>query len=308
MPRVSTQRDRVLPGAKGRGGVSAGAGLDPRVTPARGDIAAARLRGRVEAERFVEGRIMRVTAPVAALRETSDEAARRASELRFGERFEMFDEAGGRCWGQALRDGYVGWVERGDLDSVVFEPDHIVVSRTTLLLPEPDIKAPHDAILSLGSLVKVAEPSGDFVRITGGGWLFAKHLAPLPAGPGDYVAVAERLLEAPYVWGGCSAFGLDCSGLVQLALALVGRPCPRDSDMQMAALGRPVAIEAFEADQRRGDLVFFPGHVAIVTAPGRVVHANGFEMRVAIHDLGEVAARSERDSGRGIVAVRRPGG
>lgn len=281
--------------------------LDPRVTPARGKIAAARLRGRVEAERFVEGRVMQARAPVAALREAADEGSRRASELRFGDRFEVFDEADGWCWGQALRDGYVGFVARHALDADPFEPDHAVASRTTLLLPEPGIKAPYRAILSLGSLVRVEERANDHVRIAGGGWLFAMHVEPLPAASGDFVAVAERLLEAPYVWGGCSAFGLDCSGLVQLALERVGRTCPRDSDMQMAALGQPVAPDAFAADQRRGDLVFFPGHVAIVTAPGRVVHANGFEMRVAVHDLAAVVKRAERESGQGIVAVRRLG-
>jgi cell wall-associated NlpC family hydrolase len=132
------------------------------------------------------------------------------------------------------------------------------------------------------------------------GYLPARHLAPLDRVEPDFVAVAERFLGTPYLWGGKTNNGVDCSGLVQVALAACGMPCPRDSDMQERALGAPVAL----ADSRRGDLLFWKGHVAIVRDAATLLHANAFHMMVAVEPIAEALARIEA-AGSPVTSVKR---
>jgi cell wall-associated NlpC family hydrolase len=132
------------------------------------------------------------------------------------------------------------------------------------------------------------------------GFLPASHLAPLDHRETDFVAVAERFLGTPYLWGGKTNYGLDCSGLVQLALTACGIRCPRDSDMQERALGALVDMK----NLRRGDLVFWKGHVAIVRDPKTFLHANAFHMAVAVEPIAEAIARIA-GAGSEVTSVKR---
>ena len=276
---------------------------DPRTHPYRPDLAADWLAGRVEATRFVAGDDYLVSRGCAPLRRAPAATARRDSELFYGERFTVFETAAGWAWGQNQTDGYVGYVAAGDLAPLgdAPPPSHEVTALRTPVLPAPDLKEPAADYLHLTCRVAVTGRTGDYLAFAGG-WLYARHLALLTAGDPDIIATARRFLHTPYLWGGRSSFGLDCSALVQLALARAGRAVPRDSDQQEAALGTPVAggVAAAEA----GDLVFCPGHVGWVSGPDRLLHANAHHMAVAEEPLSTFVARLAA-RGLAISSVRR---
>ncbi|SCB38371.1 C40 family peptidase [Rhizobium multihospitium] len=256
--------------------------LDRRLNAFRPDLAEASLKGKVEAERFVEGSSARITVPVIALRPKPDLASGIDTELLMGEEVTVFERRDGWCWVKALADGYVGYLPEAAIKEGAAAPTHVVVPQRTFLYPEPELRKPHAAILSMGSLVGVtgtAEARGNhYVVLEDGTAIFAKHVQPIGENRGgDFVDVALRFLETPYLWGGRSGLGIDCSGLVQLALSMTGRAAPRDTDMQAAGLGQPIERE----ELKRGDFVFWKGHVAIMEDPETIVHANGHTMTVA---------------------------
>ena len=278
--------------------------LDPRLTPARADIAAKHLEGKVEAARFVEGEPREVVEPQAPLRRAPSPEAPLDTEALKGERvtvYETTDE--GWAWGQLESDGYVGWLPAGALRSPGPAPTHRVVALRTLAFPGPSIKLPPLEALPLGCRLAVARIETPFALTASGGFIPARHVAPLDVSESDFVAVAERFVGAPYLWGGKTSLGLDCSGLVQVALTACGSRCPRDSDMQEKALGQPVAA-ADLSDLRRGDLLFWKGHVAIVRDRATLLHANAFHMAVAAESLSEAIARI-RAAGSEPTSVRR---
>lgn len=256
---------------------------DPRLTLARDGIAARSLEGIVPADRYVDTTLRQTRVPAAALRRSPAPDAEQLDQLLFGELFEVLDEAGGWAFGQAKRDGYVGYVAVDALGALGAAATHTVRALRTYGFSAPSIKAAPVGLYSLNALVAEEGREGRFVK-TSGGWFVEEHLAQVGEDAADYVAVAERFVGAPYQWGGRESLGLDCSGLVQQALYAGGRDCPRDSDQQ-AALGAPV--EAL----RRGDLVFWRGHVAMMTSATDIIHANAFHMQVVIEPLAEAAAR-----------------
>jgi cell wall-associated NlpC family hydrolase len=261
--------------------------LDPRITPARPDLAAEHLEGKVEAARFAEGADYEVIDAQAPVRRQPAPDAPLDTEALMGERvtiYEFNDE--GWAWGQLAADGYVGWLPANALLKPRAVPTHKVTALRTLAFPGNSIKAPPVAAPPLGSRLSVLRRQDRFA-VANIGFLPAGHLAPLDHAETDFVAVAERFLGTPYLWGGKTNYGLDCSGLVQVALNACGVSCPRDSDMQERALGTPVD----PAHLRRGDLVFWKGHVAIVRDEASFVHANGFHMQVAIEPIVEAIAR-----------------
>ncbi len=273
---------------------------DPRLTPANGRVAAIELRGQVEAARFVQGEDRRVRAPVLDLR-CDPGAPGLDRQLLFGDRFRVLDEQDGLAFGQAERGGYVGWV-RADHLGPWLAPTHRVSARSTLAFPAADIKAPGPLRLSLGALVSVTGETRDLCALDTGHYVPASHLAPVTAPEADPVAVAERLLGAPYLWGGNSADGIDCSGLVQLALLSCGIACPGDSDQQRAAFPRALGAP------RRGDLVFWAGHVAMFEDAQTLIHANGHHMAVAREDFAACTARIKAAEGKDILMMTRPQG
>jgi cell wall-associated NlpC family hydrolase len=208
----------------------------------------------------------------------------------------------GWCRGTLEADGYTGWLPTNALSPLGPPATHKVAVPRTLVFPGPSIKLPPLEGLSLGCRLAVARLQEPFAVTRSGGYVPAQHLAALDAFAPDPVAVAEAFLHVPYLWGGKTALGLDCSALVQIALTACGVPCPRDSAMQEAALG--VALARDLSDLRRGDLLFWPSHVAIVRDPDTLIHANAFHMAVAIEPIGEAVARINA-AGSELSSVRR---
>ena len=282
--------------------------FDPRVTPARPDLAAKELEGKVAAARYVAGKLYEVIEPQAPLRGEPGHDAPLATEALKGERVAIYDTNGeGWAWGQLAADRYVGWLPASALKPAGAPPTHKVTSLRTHVFPGPSIKLPPLEALPFGGRLAVARFADGMAVTPSGGYLPAVHLAPVDVNEADFVAVAERFLGAPYLWGGKTMLGLDCSGLLQIALAACGIACPRDSDMQEAALGSPVAAAADRSALQRGDLVFWHGHVAIVRDRENFLHANAFHMAVAIEPIAEAIARI-RAAGSEITSVRRIAG
>ncbi len=269
--------------------------LDPRLNAFRPDLADARLAGRVEAARFVAGAPRRVVAATAPLRRVPRAEAPWDSEALHGETLRVFEETDGWAWAQLDADGYVGWLPAAALAPPGAAPTHVVTALRAFVHAGPDMKLPPLTALPMGSRLALADRvttrGTDYLRLAGGDGAVAAQAVRATGDPpeADFVAVAERFLETPYLWGGRSSLGLDCSGLVQVALAMAGIAAPRDSDLQQAALGEPAA-----APLRRGDLVFWPGHVGILSDALTLLHANGHALAVAREPLAVAIARIGR--------------
>ncbi len=258
---------------------------DKRLHAIRPDLADARLKGEVTAERFVAGRPARIVAPVADVRKEPRPDAGLSTQFLRGDDVTVFDEAEGWAWVQAERDRYVGYVSAAFLGGREATPTHVVSVPRTFLYPGADLKLPRQGELSLGSSVAVtgfAETRGTrYAVLSSGEALIAGHLKRVGEHAEDFVAVAETLVQTPYLWGGASGFGIDCSGLVQLAMRMAGRDVLRDSDMQAETIGDPIELGDGFSGLRRGDLVFWKGHVAIMTDEKTMIHANGHTMLVS---------------------------
>jgi cell wall-associated NlpC family hydrolase len=276
--------------------------LDPRLTPARPGLAAERLRGLVDAPRYAEGRAMQVVEANAPLRRSPAADAPLETEALYGEAVTVYDEANGWAWVQLARDLYVGYLPAAALGAPN-EPTHRVAALRSHVYPGPNVKLPPMMALSLGALVTIVRAEGDFAVTRDGFHVWSRHLAEKGAHEPDFVAVAERFLETPYLWGGRTSEGIDCSGLVQTALTAAGIAAPRDSDM-LAALGEPIAIGG-PAPLARGDLVFWKGHVGIMRDEQTLLHANGFHMKVVSEPLEDARARIAASGGGAVTSVRR---
>lgn len=269
--------------------------LDKRLHAFRADLADIRLEGQVESERFVAGRPARIAVPVADMRGEPRPDAGLSTQLLHGEDVVVFEEREGWAWIQSERDSYVGYVAAREVKTRDGEPTHKVCVPRTFLYPGPYMKLPSLGALSMGTelvVVGSAETRGtSYALLQSGEAVIARHLMPAGDYAADYVAVAEALVDTPYLWGGVSAFGLDCSGLVQLAMRMAGRLVLRDSDMQASGLGEAFQPEPNYSNLQRGDLVFWKGHVAIMTNAGTMIHANGHTMLVSREPLPEAIAR-----------------
>jgi cell wall-associated NlpC family hydrolase len=271
--------------------------LDPRRHPFSEDLAAESLRDRVPAPRYVDGQVRQVVHSATPLRARPEPRASWTSEVLFGELVTVYDEKDGWAWVQLTRDGYVGYLRAGALSPNVKPATHRVRALSSFLYPAADAKAPPWLPLNMTSVVSVAETGPSFAKLADGSFVPMRHIADLAWHAPDFVAVAERFMGTPYLWGGKTRQGLDCSGLVQVAMQMAG-------DMQQAELGRDVAIRANFDGLERGDLVFWPGHVGIMTDAFLLLHANAHHMAVAIEPLKAAADRIARGGGR-LAAIKR---
>jgi cell wall-associated NlpC family hydrolase len=276
---------------------------DPRRHAYRADLAADTLRQLVEAPRFVRGKPRQVSAPSLPLRREPRFDATLDTEALLGETATLYDESEGWAWVQLDRDRYVGYMPSEGLTPKLTAPTHRVATLRTYVYSEPDAKTPPLSLLSLNARVSAAGAEGKFLTLEGGGYVFAGHLKPIGEAEPDFVAVAETFIGTPYLWGGRTSIGLDCSGLVQLAVEAAGLGAPRDADMQAAELGQPVAWEGGR-ELRRGDLVFWEGHVGIMTSSKEFLHANAFHMAVEREPFA-AARRRIKTLGYDVICVRR---
>ena len=275
--------------------------IDPRLTLVRDGVACTALEGIVRAERYVAPIAMRCARPAAPIRKVPDAGAGTEDQLIFGEAFDVLLTEGEFSFGQARRDSYVGFVETAALVAGAGEPTHWVSALRTYAFRRPDLKSAPRGLYTQNSFVTVTGRDGRFVEAEGAGWMVQEHLLPIGVYLDDPADLAKAYLAAPYQWGGRESAGLDCSGLVQQALYAAGRAGPRDTDMQGARVGRPVG----RAELRRGDLVFWPGHVAMMIDETRILHANAHHMAVAREPVSEAIARIQA-AGSGVTSVRRP--
>jgi cell wall-associated NlpC family hydrolase len=277
---------------------------DPRLTPARPDLAAKYLEGKIEAARFVAGEAFEISDAIAPLRSEPSPDAELLTQALKGERVTVYDRTGeGWAWGQLNSDGYVGWLPDRALAKPAAAPTHKITSLRTFAFPGPSIKLPPVDALPMGAMVTVLREDGVFAVTREGWYLPLPHVGSLDHDERDFVSVAERFAGTPYLWGGKSSLGIDCSGLVQVALNAAGTGCPRDSDMQQDGLGR--TLDAAESNRlQRGDLIFWKGHAAIVRDADTVVHANAHHMATTIENTRDAIARIKA-AGSEIMAVKR---
>ena len=272
--------------------------LDARVNAFRRDIADIELAGTLFAPHYAAP-MARAAATGTMIRSAASHQAEASSQLLPGEEFAVLDLAGDWAWGYSRHDHYVGYVSVGSMSAPI-QPNYRIAVREALLFAGPSIKSPSIGALPFGARL-AGETRDSFVE-TAAGFVHVRHVAAIDERAKDAVTIAEIFLGMPYLWGGRGDGGIDCSGLVQIALAATGIAAPRDTDMQRESLG---AILPEETRLRRGDIVNFPGHVGLMVDETRMIHANAHWMSVVVEPLADIVARLAPHHDRPILSRRR---
>jgi hypothetical protein len=276
--------------------------MDKRLHVYRSDLADARLQGLVEADRFASGTMMQFASPCTPVHRAPQGDSMQLTQALMGETALVFESVDGWAWVQLDHDQYVGYVRSESLSAMMHPSTHHVCVASTLIYPKPDLKTQPAILISMNAKLAVIGEHGQYSELANGGFVFTKHISADVAKP-DYVAIAEKFLNVTYLWGGKTQSGLDCSGLVQTALHACGISCPRDADMQEKELGRSLQINDLDG-LKRGDLVFWAGHVGIMYDESNLLHANGFHMQTVIEPL-KLAATRIADSEKPITSLKR---
>lgn len=267
------------------------------MTPATDRVAHTSLRGLLDRPAYTDGTMLRVIAPLVDLLDKPN--GKRDRQLWLGDDLRVIDRDHGHVFAQTGKDGYCGWLSEAAVGEAA-PPTHHITAPATHLYPSPSVQSPEIASLPMGARVTVSAQTEAWAQ-TPLGCIPAPHLAPLGQWATDPAAVAESLLGSPYLWGGNSRAGIDCSGLVQLAHLACGLKCPADSDLQQT-LGTAIPDDTHQ----RGDLIFWRGHVALVTDPQTLIHANGHTMSVVHEPIAVCIARIEAQTGGTVTHRRRP--
>ena len=280
--------------------------LDPRINVYRSDLAGVQLRGMIEAPNYVEGHLARIKAAKTSLHKGPDHDTPVVSEIIYGDDVTVYEEAGNWSWVQNNRDGYVGYLLSKCLSSNMVQPTHKITAVSTFAYATPDLKTPLPSKLYMNSRLHIVGQVEDYMQLHGGRFVHRQHVAELDDVADDFVSVAERYVDVPYLWGGRTSDGIDCSGLVQIAYECSGLACPRDSDMQQGLPGHALDLGGME-EMQRGDLVFWPGHVAIMVDDVMLLHANARDMAVSIEPFFAAVTRiASRGDGDVMTIIRPP--
>jgi hypothetical protein len=272
---------------------------DPRTTPANDRVAHVSVAAAFPDREPVEGRRRAVTVPLADLRRRPE--GPRDRQAAMGEGFLTLEDRDGWSFGTLMRDGYAGWIQSAKLGEPM-EVNYMVAVRGTHLYPASDMKREAVAAITFGARFRIVFETDRFMETAAGAFLPRPHLRPLERPFRDPVTVAQLFFGTPYLWGGNSGTGLDCSGLVQAALLAAGLPCPGDSDLQEAAVGEPLAPGV---PPERGDLYFWKGHVAMAVDGETLIHANAHHMAVAYEPIATAIARIAAQGGGPVTARKR---
>lgn len=277
--------------------------LDKRLNAYREDLADFKLKGQVDSILFRQGSVMQLIVPIATLHRAPALDAPQDTQVLFGETVSVFEVSEGWAWAQLSRDGYVGYLRAENLNTHIHATTHRITVPSTLLYKSPSIKTQPVQFLFMNSEISVTATHDGFLQLATGGFIFADHAKPPMQFQTDFVSVAEMFLNTPYLWGGKTSHGIDCSGLVQTSLQACGKSCPRDADMQEEQLGSPLLINNLDG-LKSGDLIFWKGHVGIMRDAETLLHASGHQMMVVSEPL-HIANERSKSRGKEITQIKR---
>jgi cell wall-associated NlpC family hydrolase len=272
--------------------------MDPRLTPANAIVACSTLKGKIKHSNFVEGKNYQINVPSVDLLGAPE--GKRNRQLIYGSKVKYFDEADGWAFIQNVYDNYVGYVPKNTIVSKTTKT-HIVSVPLAHVFLEPNIKSKNVEMLPLAAKVSGQIVENGFLE-TELGWISVSQLKRKTELPKDPVEVSKLLQNAPYLWGGNTTLGIDCSGLIQISLLLCGIDCPGDSDQQMNTLGQNIDIGS---PRKKGDIIFWKGHVAWALNERQILHANAYHMATVIEEANEAIERIKKQDNNSVIAHKR---